>query len=190
MSTTKEFWSKVQGDLYVGFIECEKGGKKIAGSAFDPTQNRDDVQSFYADLIVDGENVLILVLSADENQVHIKDVTFEIHKEVNAYLQARGDDALPEFVSASLPEAFFTDITRWADGEFGVMHEYAAPGTESVIREKFKEFVLKYGDKPGNAEIESIIILVKNKDGVWNINDMGFTQEEALSVDETDYGIL
>ena len=176
MSDSKGFWSAIGDGLYLGFVSLppvDGTAERRCGHFFDPTPDRDDVQSLYADAVTDGDQVTVLLVKMVQDELRVSDVTREIHEEVNAYLRARGDDDLPPLSSGALPNSFLTHVALWADGEFGSMLDYAPPNDDARMERAAQDFVSRYGHVAVNVGLTGVILLMTHNEDGWVAREVG-----------------
>lgn len=155
--------------LYVGLTKFDIPGKPATGQAFDPTTDRDEVHSLYADALTEGP-VVVLFLTTSEMGMISTDVTAEIHAEVNAYLRARHQGELPQINAIMLANItdpqFLMSVQRWPDGTFGSITDYAPLEDLDAVRDAVEHWVERYGKMPGN-EIDGVILRLRRDEGGW-----------------------
>lgn len=176
MSGSKGFWSAIGDGLYLGFVSLppvDETVERRCGHVFDPTPDRDDAQSLYADAVTDGDRVTVLLVKMVQDELRVSDVTREIHEEANAYLRARGDDDLPPFSSGALPDSFLTHIGLWVDGEFGSLLDYAQPNDDARMQRVAQDFVSRYGHVAVNVGLTGVILLMTHNEDGWVAREVG-----------------
>lgn len=184
---TRIFDAAPQG-LYIGLTRFEMPGRPSAGQAFDPTADRDEVHSLYADALTEGPVVVILLTAAEEGVIST-DVTAEIHAEVNAYLRARRQGELPPLDTVMLsritdPE-FLMSIQSWPDGAFGSISDYASTADLDAVRQAVNDWVDRYGKMPGNA-ITGVILQLRRDEAGWAAEIIETCPQPARKTDELD----
>ena len=174
MSDSKGFWSHTKEGLYVGFVSLPLGenSETRCCHAFDPTPDREQVQSFYADDVTEGEAVTILLIKMTQSELSVSEVTQEIHNEVNAYLRARGDEELSPFVAAKIPDSFLTHIALWRDGEFGSLVVCSQPNDDIRMQSIAQDYVNNYGDIAANAGLTGVILLMIQDEKGWSTREI------------------
>lgn len=164
MSNTSQIWDSAPEGIYIAFTTFTQAGGNVFGQVFDPTTDREDAQTQYADAREDGD-VLVLLLTDENGDLKVVDVTAEIHAEVNAYLRARGQDALAPFSPLTLDTSFLTTIQKWPDGDLGSIKDYADIASLSKVQEAVEEWASRYAHRAENHIVGVIIRMDKTTDG-------------------------
>lgn len=181
MSEHKDFWRNLPTGAYVGIGRFGEDDADL-GYAFDPQTDRAEAVSLYAEALGSDEPTLVLWVRPQGDTLAISDVTAEFHAEANAYLAARGDDPLPNLGDPRLPAAFLTHVARWADGDLGSMGDVVAANDEARILASAQEFMTCYGDRPENAGLAGVILLVEKSEAGWSVREIAAAPGDAPRV--------